>query len=141
MKLLILCTGNSCRSQMAEGFLKSFDRNLEVYSAGTSPADEVHPKAIRVMAEAGIDISSRKPERVDKFLEDSFDYVITVCSDAKENCPVFLGDVKERLHIGFEDPAKATGTEEEILQEFIKIRDDIKRKFYDLYTEKIKPKI
>ena len=85
MKILILCTGNSCRSQMAEGFLKSFDNKLEVYSAGTSPAEEVHPKAIRVMAEEGIDLSSNKPSSVDEFLDESFDYLITVCGDAKEN--------------------------------------------------------
>jgi len=137
MKILILCTGNSCRSQMAEGFLKSYDNNLNVYSAGTSPANKVHPKAIRVMAEEGIDISSHDPKLVDEFLKDSFDYVITVCGDAKENCPLFLGDVKERLHIGFEDPAKATGSEEEILQEFRRIRDEIKEGFYSFYKEKL----
>jgi arsenate reductase (thioredoxin) len=137
MKILILCTGNSCRSQMAEGFLKSFSTSLDVYSAGTSPAKEVHPKAIRVMAEAGIDIGSHRPKPVVEFLKDSFDYVITVCGDAKENCPVFSGDVKERLHIGFEDPAKATGSEEEILQEFRRIRDEIKKRFYSFYKEEI----
>lgn len=135
MKLLILCTGNSCRSQMAEGFLKSFDEKLEVYSAGTAPAGEVHPKAIRVMAEAGIDLGSNRPKRVDEFLKASFDYVITVCGDANENCPVFLGDVKNRLHIGFEDPAKATGSEAEILGEFRRIRDEIKEEFYMFYKE------
>lgn len=126
---------------MAEGFLKSFSKNTEVYSAGTSPADEVHPKAIRVMAEAGIDLSSHKPKWVDEFLDESFDYVITVCDDARENCPVFSGKVKERLHMGFADPAKATGTEEEILQEFRRIRDEIKSKFYEFYIVKIKPEI
>ena len=137
MKILVLCTGNSCRSQMAEGFLKSFSSSMDVYSAGTSPADVVHPKAIRVMAEVGIDIGSHKPKLVDEFLRESFDYVITVCGDAKENCPVFLGDVKERLHIGFEDPAKATGTEGDILQEFRRIRDEIKERFYSFYKEEI----
>ena len=126
---------------MAEGFLKSFNKNTEVYSAGTSPADKVHPKAIHVMAEAGIDLSSHKPKMVDEFLNESFDYVITVCDDARENCPVFSGKVKERLHMGFADPAKATGTEEEILQEFRRIRDEIKNKFYEFYIEKIKPEI
>jgi len=123
---------------MTEGFLRSFNERVEVYSAGTSPANEVHPLAIRVMAEEGIDLSSNKPKLVDEFLNDSFDYVITVCGDAKENCPVFLGNVKKRLHIGFEDPAKATGTEEEILQKFRKIRDEIKEGFYSYYKEKIK---
>jgi arsenate reductase len=122
---------------MAEGFLKSFNSNLNIYSAGTSPADAVHTKAIRVMAEEGIDLSSHMPKLVDEFLMESFDYVITVCGDAKENCPVFLGDVKNRLHIGFEDPAKATGSEEEILHEFRRIREDIKEEFYSFYKEKL----
>ena len=122
---------------MAEGFLKSFNNNLDVYSAGTSPADVIHPKAILVMAEIGIDLSSHKPKLVDEFLKDSFDYVITVCGDAKKNCPVFLGDVKERLHIGFEDPEKATGSEEEILKEFRRIRDEIKEGFHSFYKEKM----
>jgi arsenate reductase len=137
MKILVLCTGNSCRSQMAEGFLKSFDADLDVYSAGTFPADKVHPKAIQVMGESGIDLGSHKPKRVDEFLKDSFDFVITVCDDANENCPVFIGNVRHRLHIGFEDPAKATGTEAEILGEFRRIRDEIKEKFYSLYKEQI----
>jgi len=117
MKILILCTGNSCRSQMAEGFLKSFDPTLEVFSAGTNPSSQVHPKAVQVMAEAGVDISDGVPENVDKYLDQSFDYVITVCDNAKETCPTFLGEVREQLHIGFEDPAEATGTEEEVLGE------------------------
>ncbi len=122
---------------MAEGFLKSFDNNLNVYSAGTSPADAVHPKAILVMAEEGIDLSSHKPKMVDEFLKEPFDYVITVCGDAKENCPVFIGDVIKRMHIGFEDPAKATGSAEEILHEFRRIRDEIKEEFYSFYKEKL----
>ncbi|HCC70629.1 MAG TPA: protein tyrosine phosphatase [Bacteroidales bacterium] len=137
MKILILCTGNSCRSQMAEGFLKSFNENLDVYSAGTSPARKIHPKAILVMAEEGIDLSFHKPKLVDEFLKDSFDYVTTVCGDAKENCPVFSGNVKKRLHIGFEDPAKATGSEEEILQKFRRVREEIKEGFYSFYKEKL----
>lgn len=138
MKILILCTGNSCRSQMAEGFLKSFDPELEVYSAGTNPSSQVHPKAVQVMAEAGVDISDGVPENVDKYLDQSFDYVITVCDNAKETCPVFIGQVKEQLHIGFEDPAEATGTEEEVLAEFRRIRDEIKRDFKAFYNEKVK---
>ena len=138
MKILILCTGNSCRSQMAEGFLKSFDNKLEVYSAGTNPSGKVHPKAILVMAEIGIDISGGKPENVDNFINKSFDFVVTVCDNAKETCPVFVGEVKERLHIGFEDPAEATGTEEEILAEFRRIRDEIKRDFANFYLRKVK---
>ena len=110
MRILILCTGNSCRSQMAEGFLKSLDPSLEVYSAGTLPARHVHPKAVRVMAEAGIDLSSKMPKNVEQFLHEAFDYVITVCDNARETCPVFFGEVKQRLHFGFEDPAEAAGS-------------------------------
>lgn len=137
-KILILCTGNSCRSQMAEGFLKEFDAELQVYSAGTNPSHEVHPKAVQVMKELGIDLSAHSPENVDKYLDMSFDYVITVCGSAKETCPRFLGDVKHHLHIGFEDPADATGTEEEILSEFRSIRDEIKEDFHKFYVEKVK---
>ncbi|MGK9369070.1 arsenate reductase ArsC [Melioribacter sp. Ez-97] len=132
-RILILCTGNSCRSQMAEGFLKSFDPELEVYSAGTNPSSQVHPNAVKVMKEAGIDLSHNYPKNVDEFINQSFDYVITVCDNAKETCPVFMGKVKHQLHIGFEDPAEATGTEEEILNTFRRIRDEIKRDFYQFY--------
>ena len=134
-EILVLCTGNSCRSQMAEGFLKSFDSELNVYSAGTNPSGTVHPKAIQVMKEIGIDISGGYPKNVDEFLNKSFDYVITVCDNAKETCPVFVGKVNERLHIGFEDPADAVGTEEEILAEFRKIRDQIKERFEEFYNK------
>ncbi len=141
IKILILCTGNSCRSQMAEGFLKSFDPNLEVYSAGTAPAERVHPKAVQVMAEEGIDIRNNYPKSVDQFIDQSFDYVITVCDAAKESCPVFTGNVKHRLHIGFEDPAEATGTEEEILAVFRKVRDEIKRDFRRFYDDVLKSRL
>ena len=134
-KILILCTGNSCRSQMAEGFLKSFDDNLEVYSAGTKPAEKVNPKAIQVMKEVEIDLSQNYPKMVDKFLNESLDYVITVCDNAKETCPVFIGKVGKQLHIGFEDPAEATGTEEEILAVFRKVRDEIKREFKKFFQQ------
>jgi arsenate reductase len=137
-KILILCTGNSCRSQMAEGFLKSFDPELEVYSAGTFPASKVSSNAIIVMKELGIDISKGHPKNVENFLNDSFDLVITVCDDAKETCPVFTGKVKERLHIGFYDPTNAIGSEKQILSEFRRVRDQIKDKFYELYTTKIR---
>ncbi len=138
MKILILCTGNSCRSQMAEGFLITFDDKLEVFSAGTSPSHEVHPKAIEVMHEVEIDLTKNNPESVDKYLNQEFDYVITVCGGAKESCPAFTGKVKNRLHIGFEDPADATGTEEEILSEFRKIRDEIDHDFSNFYNKEIK---
>uniref|UniRef100_A0A7V2ZLH2 Arsenate reductase ArsC n=1 Tax=Ignavibacterium album TaxID=591197 RepID=A0A7V2ZLH2_9BACT len=139
-RILILCTGNSCRSQMAEGFLKSFDENLEVYSAGTKPADKVNPRAIQVMREVRVDISNGVPEDISKYINQSFDYVITVCDNAKETCPVFIGKVKRQLHIGFEDPADATGTEEEILSVFRKVRDEIKKDFYEFYLIELKNK-
>jgi len=137
-KILILCTGNSCRSQMAEGFLKSFDENLEVYSAGTKPAERVNPFAVKAMKEIGIDISNGIAEDVDKYLSQSFDYVITVCDNAKETCPVFMGDVKHRLHIGFDDPADAIGTEEEVMPVYRRVRDEIKRDFYEFYQRELK---
>ena len=138
MKILILCTGNTCRSQMAEGFLKSLDSSLDVVSAGTKAEVRVNPYAIRVMKEKGIDISNGTPTQVDEFLDRHFDYVITVCDGAKEVCPVFTGDVKHQLHIGFDDPAGATGTEEEILAVFRRVRDEIFRDFTKFYEENIK---
>jgi arsenate reductase (thioredoxin) len=140
-RILILCTGNSCRSQMAEGFLKSFDNSLDVYSAGTKPADRISSKAVLVMKEKGIDISSGTPEDVEKYIKDSFDFVITVCDNAKETCPVFTGDVRERMHIGFEDPAEAEGTEEEVLNFYRRIRDEIETGFLNLYLSRIKPEL
>jgi arsenate reductase len=131
-RVLILCTGNACRSQMAEGFLRSFNPSLEVFSAGISPSLLVHPLAVRVMQEAGIDISGAEPKSVDLFVEQSFDYVITVCDDANEACPVFSGDVRNRLHIGFEDPARAEGSESERLAVFRRIRDQIRERFREL---------
>jgi arsenate reductase len=138
MRILILCTGNSCRSQMAEGFLKSFDSQIEVYSAGTVPSQRVHPFAVKVMKEVGIDLSGHYPQKVDEFLAKAFDYVITVCGHAQENCPVFTGSVKEQLHIGFDDPAEATGTEEEVFAVFRRVRDEINETFYAFYQERIK---
>jgi len=137
VRILILCTGNSCRSQMAEGFLKSFGTELELFSAGTNPSGKVNILAIKAMQEVGIDISNTKPKNVDQFLKFSFDYVITVCDNAKETCPVFLGKVKHRLHIGFEDPAEAKGTEEERLSVFRKIRDEIRSEFERFYLDQI----
>jgi arsenate reductase (thioredoxin) len=136
-RILILCTGNSCRSQMAEGFLKSFDSSLQVFSAGTKPAEKINQYAVKVMKEEGIDISSGIPQDVNEYIDQSFDYVITVCDNAKETCPVFMGDVKERLHMGFEDPAEAEGTEEEVLPIYRRVRDEIKRDFKEMYNKKI----
>ncbi|MCF8233702.1 MAG: arsenate reductase ArsC [Bacteroidales bacterium] len=138
MKILILCTGNSCRSQMAGGFLKTFDRRLNVFSAGTQPGKRVHPGAVQVMKEEGIDLSRNSPKAVSEFLDEEFDYVITVCNGAKESCPVFTAKVKNRLHIAFEDPAKVTGSEDFILSEFRRIRDEIKRDFREFYNKRIK---
>jgi len=137
---LILCTGNSCRSQMAEGFLKAFDGDLEVYSAGTNPSAEVHPKAVAVMKELGVDISHGKPENVDQYISQAFDYVITVCDHAKETCPVFAGEVKQRLHIGFDDPAEATGSEAEIMETFRRVRNEILVDFFRWYQTELKNK-
>ena len=136
-KILILCTGNSCRSQMAEGFLKSFDESLEVYSAGTKPAEKVNPFAVKAMKEIGIDISKGIAENVDKYLSQSFDYVITVCDNAKETCPVFIGNVKHHLHIGFDDPADAVGSEEEVMPVYRRVRDEIKRDFFNFYKNNL----
>ena len=140
MRILILCTGNSCRSQMAEGFLKSFDPEMEVFSAGTNPSDRVHPLAVQVMEEKDISLEENRPEDVVQYLDQSFDYVITVCGNAQETCPVFMGDVKNQIHIGFEDPAEATGNEEEVLAIFRKIRDEIQKDFFEFYTKNISGK-
>ena len=141
LKILVLCTGNSCRSQMAEGLLTSFDPRIEALSAGTKPAAQVNPHATRVMKEIGLDISRGYPKTVDGFLNEEIDYVITVCGDADENCPVFLGSVGRRMHIGFPDPAGATGAEEEILGVFRQSRDDIKAKLHELYESELKPQL
>lgn len=137
VRLLILCTGNSCRSQMAEGFLRSFDLRIEAFSAGTLPSARIHPNAVRVMKEVGIDVSLHFPKSVDRFIGQSFDFVITVCDHAKETCPVFIGKIGQHLHIGFEDPAKAQGTEEEILNVFRRVRDEIRDKFQSWYQRSI----
>lgn len=138
MKILILCTGNSCRSQIAQGFLQSFDSDLTVCSAGTEPSEKVNDKAVAVMNEVGIDISSAYPKSVNQYLDEEWDYVITVCGGANENCPMFTGHVKHRLHIGFDDPAAITGDEEFVMNEFRRIRNEIKNGFYAFYITEIK---
>ena len=138
MKVLILCTGNSCRSQMAHGFLQSFDASLTVCSAGTEASGKLNEKAVAVMKEIGIDISHHTSDSVDLYLNEEWDYVITVCGGANESCPAFLGKVKHRLHIGFDDPSHAVGTEEFINNEFIRVRDEIKTAFGKLYNEQLK---
>ncbi len=137
-RILILCTGNSARSQMAEGILRLLDRRIEVHSAGTVPARQVNPSAIQVMQEIGVDISRARPKTVNEFLEQPFDYVITVCSEADRACPVFSGPVKHRLHIGFEDPTLASGTQPEVLAVFRKVRDEIQVRFSQFYCDNLK---
>lgn len=139
MKILILCTGNSCRSQMAHGFMQSFDSRLTVRSAGTEPAPQINPLAVEAMQEVGVDISHHTPSLVEEYIDEDWDFVITVCDDANENCPIFPGKVRHRLHMGFEDPSHATGTDEFIWNEFIRVRNEIKQAFYTLYTKSIKP--
>ena len=136
--ILVLCTGNSCRSQMAEGFLRSFDPELDVHSAGTVPATEVHPLAVQVMREKEIDLSANRPKKVDEFLAKPFDYVVTVCDGAKESCPLFIGQVRHRVHIGFDDPAAATGSDDEVLALFRRVRDEIEARFGRFYRETIR---
>jgi len=123
-KVLILCTGNSCRSQMGEVLVNErLGEKWQAYSAGTDPAGYVHSRAIQVLEEIGIQHQGRS-KRIDELPEKDFDLVITVCDDAAENCPLWLGQGK-RTHIGFPDPAKAEGTEEEVLAVFRQVRDDI----------------
>jgi arsenate reductase len=123
---------------MAQGFLQSFDHLLTVRSAGTNPAAAVHPLAVKTMLEVGIDISRNVPALVDDFLDSEWDYVITVCDNARESCPLFTGKVKHRLHMGFEDPAQARGTSDQVEAVFRKVRDQIKEDFFNFYKEKIK---
>lgn len=138
MKILILCTGNSCRSQMAHGWLQSFDVNLEVYSAGTKASGKLNPMAVKVMEQVGVDISHHTSDSIDKYLNAMWDYVITVCGGANESCPTFTGKVMNRLHIGFDDPSEVEGTAEFVDSEFVRVRDEIKKKFYELYIYTVK---
>jgi arsenate reductase len=124
-KILVLCTGNSCRSQIAEGYLQHFAGNrATVYSAGIE-THGVNPKAIRVMMEDGLDISDHTSNYINEYVDAAFDYVITVCDNAKESCPYFPAGVQQ-FHYNFPDPAKATGSAEEIINEFRRVRDLIR---------------
>lgn len=131
-RVLFLCTANSCRSQMAEGIVNYFwgDR-LEAFSAGTQ-ASFVNPTAIKVLKEIGIDISRHRSKNLSEFDGQSFDYVITLCGDANETCPLYIGGTK-KTHIGFNDPAKATGAQDEIMREFRRVRDEIKMKLDEFF--------
>lgn len=136
-RVLILCTGNSARSQMAEGILRSIagDR-FDVASAGVAPS-RVRPEAVEAMRDIGVDISTHRSKSVDEFLEERFDYVITVCDNAKESCPVFPGNA-ERIHWSFDDPAAYEGTDDEKLSEFIRVRDQIFEKlriFFERFSD------
>lgn len=129
-RVLILCTGNSARSQMAEGMLRhEGESGYEVFSAGTHPS-VVNPFAIEAMRERGIDISQHRSKSVDEFAGQEFDYVITVCDNANENCPVFPGQTK-RIHWSFDDPAAAVGSEQERLSEFRRVRDEIDARLHE----------
>lgn len=135
--ILVLCTGNSCRSQIAEGYLRHFAGNTAtIYSAGIE-THGVNPKAIKVMAEDGIDISQHTSNNVDEYIAIPFDYVITVCDNANEACPFFPGNV-ERFHQNFPDPAKATGDAEQVMDEFRRVRDLIKIYAEDFIRRELK---
>ncbi|MEJ2211945.1 MAG: arsenate reductase ArsC [Anaerolineae bacterium] len=130
--VLFLCTGNSARSQMAEGLVNHYlGEEWWAYSAGTEPAGYVHPLAVQAVAELGIDISRQRSKSADEFRDKDLDLVVTVCDDAAENCPVWLGQGR-RLHLGFPDPAQATGSEEERLAAFRQVRDGLRRALFDL---------
>jgi arsenate reductase len=127
--ILILCTGNSCRSHLAEGILRqALGAEYDVASAGSKPAGYVHPLGIKAMAEIGIDISAHTSKHMDEFLKQSVETVITVCGNADQACPMYPGQLN-RHHWGFDDPAHATGTEEEIMTVFRRVRDEIRRVF------------
>lgn len=134
-RVLFLCTGNSARSQMAEGWVNHLlGDQWEAHSAGTEPAGYVHPLAVQAMAEVGIDISGARSKSVSEFMGRDFDVVITVCDHAAENCPLWLGRGR-RLHVGFADPAAATGIESERLEVFRRVRDAIRDKVLGILTE------
>jgi arsenate reductase len=131
-RVLVLCTGNSCRSQMAEAWVNHLlGARWEARSAGTRPAPAVHPLAVRVMAEVGVDIGGRAPQHVGPLAREAWDVVVTVCDSARESCPFFPGPV-ERLHVSFEDPALAEGSEEQRLGVFRRIRDEIRERLLPL---------
>ncbi len=141
MRVLVLCTGNSARSQMAEAFLRNFDPAIEAHSAGTDPAAEVNPHAVEVMREVGVDLSGSRPKPVTDYLGQVFDFVITVCAEADRNCPVFTGSVRRRVHLPFEDPARATGSNEQVRAVFRRVRDQIRDRLLDFYEKEIRPQL
>ena len=135
-KVLFLCTGNSCRSQMADGLVNhDFAGRIAAFSAGTEPHG-LNPRAVQVMAEIGIDISGNSSDHLDRYAGQSFDYVTTLCGDAHEKCPLFFGGVK-RLHMGFEDPPKATGTEEVVMDVYRRVRDEIRQQMREFFEREL----
>lgn len=138
VSVLILCTGNSCRSQMAHGFMESFDPSLDVHSGGVNPAKEVNPSAVKAMKEVGIDISGHKPMGMENYVDKSWDYVITVCDNAEKTCPAFKGKVGRRIHMPFDDPSHAKGSAEFVWGEFERVRGEIRDAFRKLYDGEIK---
>lgn len=133
-RVLFICTNNSCRSQMAEGIVNHYlGERVEAFSAGTAPTS-VNPRAIQSMKEMGIDISGQRSKSMDEFAGQNFDYVITLCQSANEQCPLFFGGVR-KIHMGFDDPAAATGSDEEIMAEFRRVRDEIKDKLLEFFAK------
>jgi arsenate reductase len=122
---------------MAHGFLRALDAALEVHSAGTEPGPRVNPNAVKVMAELGLDISRHYPKSVEEYIHDSWDYVITICGGANESCPAFTGKVRRRIHIGFDDPSDARGTEEFVTGEYRRVRDEIRHAFTEFYNKNL----
>jgi arsenate reductase len=135
-RVLFLCTGNSCRSQMADGIVNhDFDGRVEAFSAGTEPHG-LNPKAVQVMNEIGIDISANSSDHLSRFEGQVFDYVISLCGDADQKCPAFFGGVKQ-LHIPFDDPPRATGSAEEVLAVYRRVRDEIRRQMNRLFKQEL----
>ena len=134
-RVLFLCTGNSCRSQMAEGVINNDFSSIQAYSAGTAPHG-LNPRAVEVMAEIGIDISANSSDHLHSYNDQQFDYVITLCGDADEKCPLFIGGVR-RLHMGFDDPPKASGTADEVLTVYRRVRDEIRQQLGDFFRSEL----
>jgi arsenate reductase len=139
LRVLFLCTGNSCRSHMAEGWLRHLaGERYESLSAGAKPAGYVHPLAVKVMAEVGVDISGHRSKSIDEFAGQSLDVLITVCDNARESCPTFAG-AKKMLHWSFDDPAHATGNDEEKMAVFRRVRDEIRQRIADWLETQTNP--
>jgi len=135
-RVLFLCTGNSCRSQMADGIINhDFSGRVEAFSAGTEPHG-LNPKAVQVMAEIGIDIAPNSSDHLSRYQGQPFDYVITLCGDANDKCPLFFGGVR-RIHSGFDDPPKATGSAEEVLAVYRRVRDEIREQLGDFFRREL----